>query len=118
MLLFIFFVLEERHPNGTLLKVLKCVECGPGMEPSPGNECIPCSKDKISERSTKCSCPADFSNIRGMCVPMNILKDWPDERSSYVITFENGKKIDSKFLRDYLLQAISMCKVSSRNAVA
>lgn len=115
---FCFLFTVERYPNGTLYKVAKCMECSPGTEPSAnGNGCVPCSQVKIVDKNSKCTCPLDFTNVRGKCISSNILKDWPDERSSYVITYENGKKIDSQFLRDHLLQAISMCKVSERKRV-
>jgi hypothetical protein len=100
----------ERHYNGTLQDVLSCLNCTSGTVPSAdGTFCIPCMST-----SHNCSCPASTHELlEGICVPVSDLVSWSNDRSSYIIEFESGDKIDSYFLRKYLKTSVQLCEVGT-----
>ncbi|KAK6624732.1 hypothetical protein RUM44_011592 [Polyplax serrata] len=104
----------DRHANGSLLDVASCMECTPGREPSYSEElCSPCKRNIASAQAT-CTCNEGHL-FDGICVK-DSLKNWPDERSTYVVTYENGKEVQSQFFTDYLLSSILFCKMGNHTS--
>jgi hypothetical protein len=105
---FIVFISVERYYNGTLRNAPHCLNCTDGTVPSSDRTfCMPCLL-----HSHNCSCPAATHELLdGICVPLNGLSNWPDDRNSYVIEFGSGEKIDSYFLREHLRSSVYLCKV-------
>lgn len=61
-----------------------------------------------------CSCPQVSHEIvnKIYCIPQLQLVDYPDDRSTYIIEYTSGVKVDSIYLRSHLRLAAYQCKVS------
>ncbi|PSN51036.1 hypothetical protein C0J52_15421 [Blattella germanica] len=100
----------DRFYNGTLKEVFECLNCSGGTVASAdGKTCETCLYN--------CSCsPSTHESIGGVCVPLNYLSSWPDEKNSFTIQYESGEKIDSYFFRKHLRLSVYLCKQKNQTA--
>lgn len=93
------FVSVDREPNGTVLDRIECVECPSGTRPAlNGRECEVCD----GQDGGCCGLV--------VCPSLGAL-DWPADDASFTITYLNGQKVVSSFLRESLRKAVLSCQV-------
>lgn len=106
----------ERNAVGSLLDEVVCTKCNPGMEPSSSQTICTRCKQSIYSNLPRCTCDEGQFNVGGIC-GKDVLKNWPDERRTYTMIYENGKEVDSQFLRSNLLRGVFFCKVGKFNFI-
>lgn len=73
-------------------------------------ECRYC-KPFVAGYSLSCGCKEGLQYVDGICVEEVALKNWPNDSSTYTITYDNKKEIPSQFLKANLVRGILFCKV-------
>jgi hypothetical protein len=105
-----------REETGEAIGSFECTQCADGYTPSPsGERCVHCHPSFPNPKNGTCQCPGEtHSLINGVCFSNPVLQDSSpfDRRNLYKIKYGDGSTVESNFLKENLLSAYYLCKVS------
>ncbi|XP_071524785.1 meckelin [Panulirus ornatus] len=101
-------IMVDKALNGSSLGGMVCIECANGSVPGDG-ACIPCHSSLYTASGGSCSCPKTHEELGGICTPLSELSKIPDKDSSYIVKFDNGKKVYSTFFMENFRMAAHSC---------